>query len=679
MYSVNLKEGKFPIIIKPNLGQPILINLRDYKDINGNFIKKNTFDSLIIAIPEQSIQEILQYFHLNIYIQPILKDEGDFSERRGERYPLQILEVKKIEKFDFKDQGVLEEENCIVWDIFKTLLPIDNIFGRRKILYKIKFQIKKLKKINDLLIETSRNFLLFDIVHDFPNRMVDKINYHSIAIFDKDWSNFRFIHASDLHVARRNDFIVKYLKEKTLAKIQSFQRANRKKISKVDTTILTRDYTFRKEFQEERLEDLRVAKYNFNYNLRLLIDHVNKQVMENELDFVLMTGDLIDYLEIATGNYQYKNNFFVFIDILLGLNRGLDKPPFLTDKEFINKKEILAPIFTTVGNHDYRKGHYSVRLGRLHQIFGMTKKEIKGYFDLKYVNYLKTLRSRDKYLRDYFRHVNPNLNYKIRIGDFCNFIFLDTGQDSIADMHDLLKGSPSTKGLKDYQIDLLRAYIQLCHDEKIIVIMHTPPISPSLGKRKQRKFKKKFKLHRKLRWSDFYESNLKRYIGISRLDKILNLKYQIVMYNWANLLRIFVGSDKIIRRKVDLILCGHTHTLKEFRLKEARESESISMGFYFTKIPVNVPCEVYTDRYRNILRDFKNLDNLKAWFDVNKPFIFQTQAIGPISQYYKFKPPGFRYITIKDKQITRVNVYSLYLKETLTESQIESLQEFGPV
>jgi len=32
--------------------------------------------------------------------------------------------------------------------------------------------------------------------------------------------------------------------------------------------------------------------------------------------------------------------------ILLGLNRGLDKPPYLgKDPEFVNKREILVPIF----------------------------------------------------------------------------------------------------------------------------------------------------------------------------------------------------------------------------------------------------------------------------------------------------------------------------------------------
>ena len=662
MYNLDLKKGKYPIIIKPNLGQPILINLRDFLDDNGNFIKKIIFDALIIAIPGQNVNEILQFFHLNLFIQPILNDKGDFSKRRGERYPLQIQEIKKVKKLDFREHGVLKEEHCVIWDIFNTLLQIEGLFGERKDLYKIKFQVKDVKTIHKLLKNTNRSSLIFDIVHDIPNIIEDKINYHAIAFFDKDWADFKFIHATDFHVARRNDFISKFLKDKSKDRIKRY-RTRKKQLSSEAHFILTRDFEFRKEFQEERLDDLRYAKYNFNHNMRKLINYINEKVKDKELDFVLMTGDLIDYINIARGNYQYKNNFLVFIEILLGMNRGLDKYPFFTEEEYINREEILAPIFTLVGNHDYRKGHYSLRLAKAYKIFGMNLKDIKGYYDIKFFNYFTVIRSKDKFLRDYFKYLNPNLNYKLKIGDEYNFIFLDTGHDSIADMHDLLSGGPSTKGIKDYQVDLLRAYIRLSHDEKAIVVMHTPPISPRLGALKQRKFKKIFKLKRKIKWRDFYENNLEKYVGDSRVDRVLNLKYQTIMYNWANLLRIFTGSDEIIRRKVDLVLCGHTHTLKEFRLKEAKNPEKIKFGYFFFPIYVKVPCEVYTNKYRDFFKKFKDQKELKIWFDVYKPFVFQTQAVGPISLKYKFKAPGFRYYTIKNNQITAADVFSLHITD----------------
>jgi len=113
-------------------------------------------------------------------------------------------------------------------------------------------------------------------------------------------------------------------------------------------------------------------------------------------------------------------------------------------------------------------GHYGLRFLGFHKKFGLTRSEINGYDDIKLYDYALALNSKDKTLIDYFRYINPNLNYKIKIGSEYNFIFLDTGHDSIADLHDLLKGGPSTKGFKDYQIDLLRAFIQLSHENQVV-------------------------------------------------------------------------------------------------------------------------------------------------------------------------------------------------------------------
>jgi hypothetical protein len=134
------------------------------------------------------------------------------------------------------------------------------------------------------------------------------------------------------------------------------------------------------------------------------------------------------------------------------------------------------------------------------------------------------------------------------------------------------------------------------------------------------------------------------------------------MYNWGTVLKIFTGSDKIIRRKVDIVMCGHTHTLKEYRLKEAKKTERINFGFWFFPIYIEVPVEIYTSRYRDKFNEIKNPFDLKTWFDVNKPFVFQTQAVGPLSAKFKFKPPGFRYYTIKNDQIVSAKVFSLHLK-----------------
>ena len=48
---LDLSKGSFPIIIKPNLGQPILLNLGDFKNKANEYNRSIIFDSLIITKP----------------------------------------------------------------------------------------------------------------------------------------------------------------------------------------------------------------------------------------------------------------------------------------------------------------------------------------------------------------------------------------------------------------------------------------------------------------------------------------------------------------------------------------------------------------------------------------------------------------------------------------------------
>ena len=657
---LDLTKGSFPIIIKPNLGQPIFLNLK--RSETSEITRR--FKSYVMAISSHSVEIILESFISNIFIQPVLKDEGDFEKRRGEKYPIKPIEINKVEKLDFEEQGMLREENCIAHDFHKVLLDIDEIFGKRKALYEIIFEISVpvINTIAQLLNQSNRNVVIFDIVHDIPNTNSRKVNYHSIAVFNKDWTDFKFIQATDLHVARRNDFIIDFLRNKVRSKIAK-SGDKEKKLRKIDQFVLSRDYEFREGFQEGSLEDLKFAKFNFNYSLKKLIDFANNKVSSRECDFVLLTGDLVDYLYIGKGNDVYKNNLEVFLEIILGVNKGIDKWPFFKeDQEFFNKKEILAPIITTVGNHDYHKGLYGLRLAGINKIFGISHSELSGYHDIKMQDYIYSFYSRVKFIADYLRYVNPNCNFMMKIGNEYNFIFLDTGADSLADFHDLMKGGASTKGIKDYQIDILRTYIKLSLDKKIIIAMHTPPVSPNLSHSKKKKYKKLFNIKkRRLEWSDFYEENLSKLNQSTRVEQLLNMKYQTIMYNWSTFLKICTGSDKIIQRKVDLVLCGHTHSIKEYRIRETDEGQMINYGFWALPFYIEIPCEIYSSVYREKLRDFQNEQDRRIWFDVNKPFILQTQALGPLSAKFDTKSPGFRYITIKNNLIEGLDIYSLHL------------------
>jgi len=644
-----------PIIIKPNIGQPILINL-GHK--SNEYRKKNNkieFDILLVANSSMSKTSIKKLLFNNIFLQPILQDQGDFQKRRGRRYKLSVQKIVQKDFIDFRKIYNASESICEIWDIYNNVIKKGFKNSKREQIFKCRLEMALSFDIFRILKQKS--ILLFDLILDYPATNKIRINYHSIALYEKNWENFQFIHASDSHIARRNDFIHKFLKVEELKKIKRELEEGTKK----EHYIINRKFEFKEEFQEEKLERFRHGKYNFNNNLRFFISKVNEMEKKEEIDFIVITGDLVDYVDTANLDNYYENNFQFFLDVLLGINRD----PSINDKELLNLRELMVPIFTLVGNHDYRKGFYSIKMGKIFQKFGLEKQDIKDYEDDKFFNYFRAAYSRTKFLKDYYRFINPNLNYKIEIGKDFSLVFLDTGPDSIANLFGLLRNAPATRGLKKYQIDLLRKFIHQSGDRHIILFMHTPPLSPNLGPWKKWRLRKKFELDRKIEWYDFYEPNIKKYTGIKRIDSILNFKYQTIMYRWSTLMKILSGSDEIVKRKVDLVFCGHTHTLKEFRIEQAKEEEKkkVNYGFYFLPYYIDVPCKIFTNRYRDIIELFDNKIYLESWFDAKKPFIFQTQGLGPLSSKFKVKSPGFRLISVKNNHISDIDVYSMHIKE----------------
>ena len=65
---LNLEQGNFPIIIKPNIGQPTIINLREFRESNGNLVSNITFDAIVISVPNYPTQRILESFYSNLFI-----------------------------------------------------------------------------------------------------------------------------------------------------------------------------------------------------------------------------------------------------------------------------------------------------------------------------------------------------------------------------------------------------------------------------------------------------------------------------------------------------------------------------------------------------------------------------------------------------------------------------------
>lgn len=177
---------------------------------------------------------------------------------------------------------------------------------------------------------------LFDLVLEDESSGQEKVNYHAVQIVARFPTEARFIHLTDLHVSQRNDEI---LDEVLMAKSE-----------------LPRDR-------------LRQQYVNFNENLRAFIHRANALADEGELDFVVITGDLVDYAFPGwdANRDESENNWKTFVNIVTG---GGKEPS--RDNHGIN-----VPIFTSTGNHDWRLYPYDPKIHC--RAFGLDRKILRGY------------------------------------------------------------------------------------------------------------------------------------------------------------------------------------------------------------------------------------------------------------------------------------------------------------
>ena len=315
------------------------------------------------------------------------------------------------------------------------------------------------------LIKQSR---LYDIILKFPSRS------HSIAphslYFKDNWDDFNFIHATDVHVSRRLD-------------------------------------GFRKFFTDRTMHDAVRNFNNFNDNFREFIRYANKLHKQGLIDFVVLTGDLVDYV-FEDGGKHYHNNNFVYLENII---RGLTGKP---DK--VQNDELLVPVFTSLGNHDYRiRAYYPLftvdiqapASNRTMEQFGsmnITKDEARilteqhlGITEMvssdTAIDMIKPDReNRDGNLDHYFKSINRDASYEVQLGNH-RLIMIDgkwdggtiegtwdaivyylgfkgEAEDNFAD------GSPDSVGFNSTELTMVSRALQ--NDGLVIICMHAPVINP---------------------------------------------------------------------------------------------------------------------------------------------------------------------------------------------------------
>lgn len=319
---------------------------------------------------------------------------------------------------------------------------------------------------------------LLNLIYNSPGGGVN-VNFHSVYIHEKKWHDFKFIHATDTHVSMRNDLI-----PDKLAQMPKFDR----------------------------------KKYiNFNENFRQFIKYANTLHRKGELDFILLTGDIIDYIFEDQALRPYSiweerphqiDNFEFFRDLVIARVNN-----FFGEKiKIVVGEELEVPLYTVLGNHDYRLNEYplifdielfwkTMDTRRAFGSFGLTEDEAKAFeggirshgpkASGTFVSYFEGIEGYYPLPPHYAMIINPDADYIIRLGKH-RIVCMDTGHDeeAVKDISDyvsvhltenesglnFLGGSPDSVGFAEDQIKLLKNAVKETKG-LLILAFHAPMVN----------------------------------------------------------------------------------------------------------------------------------------------------------------------------------------------------------
>ena len=638
------------IFLAPNLGNPILLNFSDRKKEgfcftslacshlenldNLNKLLLNSVKLIPLFESKWKQRRERRKFRFKFWKKPLIVSSSiPTNIIRGDPIELKIIQLDHfnpnfdefIELDHYRKKGVFSG-NC-----FQILVE----FSMTK-------EIKRYLK--------DYNFLMFDLVYKLKNEK-ERINYHSVVVSKNEWEDFIFVQASDLHVADRNDNIYEIIKKwlsgfrtKTFADIAKFSLDSFSFIKKSILKFFNQDET---KTEPERIEPLHKRLINPNNNLRKFIRIMNKKVLRNELDFIVLTGDLIDYSILSNlpadfnkfSNFHYNNsNWKVLKDILL--NR-----PQKIRRGIVRGEEILCPIYTIPGNHDFRPHHYDIRWGNLYKKIGLNLNEAIALNDKLVANPIGSITRNFLALNGYLLEFNFKLNYTFKLGNY-NFVFLNSGPDSFKNLRDFISGHPSATGLTNKQIQYLEYLINngFKENEHSFLFLHCPPINPQ----KNISIFDRFILAKVSGGLSRDFRHFKESLGLprhkSRIDSQFNLKYGTISSNWEKLINFC--KDHCLAT-----FSGHTHEFKEFRLEDpAQVKTKVLEAPPFVLRKIENPAAVFYDVYSEINTDFKTIQD-------NSPYILQTPALG-LGGYNNPKLAGaYREVKIEKGKLTSFKVF----------------------
>ncbi|MFW9821871.1 MAG: metallophosphoesterase [Candidatus Thorarchaeota archaeon] len=683
----NIENSDKSIIVKPNLGHPILLkidpklkekhfqtdiliisNIRDLEDF------KKIYKDKLTLVPILDYNWKLKHQFKKKLLEPFddFKKKGFWARRKEKKLrkkKLKIIEKETAEDktfFGFKISDVDYQLKKLRTHPYRgksitisfsnieevPIIPISDIsyldrsspqehllkykiFGDLEHFYRILIKFTISKEVKEFLEE--RNFVMFDLVSS-----QGRINYHSIVITKQEWKNFQFVHATDLHLAERNDRIYKVVKKWAES---SLKRSVDEFFSTVAKKLKIKK---RKNEQNGAFSDitipLRKRLINPNNQFRKFIKLMNKKVFQNELDFIVLTGDLVDYTVLSRfakkarrlNQFEYEeSNWKVFKDIII--NPKVKK----STKGIKRGKELLCPIFTTVGNHDFRPYHYDLTWAEMYKKIGLNAAEAIALNELFSASPITAIMKSTSALKGYLSEINPSLDFSLTLGNN-NFIFLNSGSDSFKNLRDLIRGHPSVTGLVSKQIKYLENLInyKIRQNSNTFLFLHGPPINTGEEKLSINIFEKKGRRFIKEKIEEFKESlfqKLGQSVSNARLDKYFNVKYGTVSSNWEKIV-------KFCKDYSTLVLAGHTHIQREFRLEDPETKTRVYDSPPFSLKKIENPAAVFYDNYSEIYTDAESIEK-------HSPFVVQTPALG-LGGYKNPKTAGaYRELVIKEGRL----------------------------
>ncbi len=544
---------------------------------------------------------------------------------RGQSIPISIVNVEEVPTIPISDLSYLDKPSP------QEHLLKYRIFGSFETFYRVLIKFNISKEIKNFL--EVRNFVMFDLV-----MLQERINYHSIIVSKQEWKNFQFVHATDLHLAERNDRIYNVVKKWTESSVkrgvEDFINTIAKKLK------IKRNISNQGESLSALTTPLRKRLINPNNQFRKFIKLMNKKVFKNEVDFIVLTGDLVDYTVLSRfskkarelNQFKYEeSNWKVFKDIII------QSKTQIKSKGKKQGKELLCPIFTTIGNHDYRPYHYDLTWGEMYKKIGLNAAEALALNELFSASPITAIIKSTSALKGYLAEINPSFDFSLTLGDN-NFIFLNTGSDSFKNIRDLVRGHPSVTGLASKQIKYLENLINHKFKEKTntFLFLHGPPINTGEQKISINIFEKKGRRFLKEKIEEFKESLVQKLgqpTSSARLDKSFNVKYGTISSNWEKIV-------KFCKDYSTLVLAGHTHMQREFRLEDPETKSRVYDSPPFSLKKIENPAAVYYDNYSELYTDAESIEK-------HGPFVVQTPALG-LGGYKNLETAGaYREIIIK--------------------------------